>query len=232
MLAVDATPELEKLQVLDFLVAGDIVSAMTAFPTNKISLRAISSSSLVALDPPEASADPLVHAYRASLMQRAFHQMARLSMHQLMMGRLESEARVASFILYFALTAKKTAAGIPVALPMSRNDIANYLVINCDTLSRIMMSLCDSGVIERENRHAIRVLDLEALKKKTPIAALMSAQLAKQADAQPAPSILPRAALSLREPASAFSPSSFEGQREGSASRHWLGAADRCAPLR
>src|SRR5438270_13113855 len=46
MLAVDATPEPEKLQVLDFLVAGDLVSAATLLPAAKISLRAITSASL------------------------------------------------------------------------------------------------------------------------------------------------------------------------------------------
>jgi hypothetical protein len=58
---------------------------------------------------------------------------------------------------------------------MSRTDIANYLVINCDTLSRTMMRFCDQGLLERENRHAIRVIDLDALRRKSPLASLLSA---------------------------------------------------------
>jgi hypothetical protein len=62
---------------------------------------------------------------------------------------------------------------------MSRDDIANYLVINCDTLSRTMMKFCDSRLIERESRHAIRIIDLEALKKISPPATLLSAVFMK-----------------------------------------------------
>ena len=97
------------------------------------------------------------------------NQLARANIHQLMIGRLETEQRVASFILDLALRdLREGTPGISVALPMSRTDIANYLVINCDTLSRTMMKFCDYGLLERENRHAIRVVDLDALKKKIP----------------------------------------------------------------
>lgn len=58
---------------------------------------------------------------------------------------------------------------------MSRNDIANYLVINSDTLSRTMMRFCDCGLIERQSRHAIRVVDLDELSKKSPISSLLFA---------------------------------------------------------
>jgi hypothetical protein len=63
---------------------------------------------------------------------------------------------------------------------MSRTDIANYLVINCDTLSRTMMRFSDCGLIERLSRHAIRVIDLDALKKKSPLASLLSAVSEKE----------------------------------------------------
>ncbi|WP_334434726.1 hypothetical protein [Bradyrhizobium sp. AZCC 1610] len=39
-------------------------------------------------------------------------------------------------------------------------DIANYLVINCDTLSHAVMRFCDCGLIERESRHGIRIIDV------------------------------------------------------------------------
>ena len=197
MLAVDATPEKEKLQVLDFLVAGDLVSAMVALPTSKVSLRAITSASLVAIDSPEFQTEPPANEYWAFLMQRSFHQMARNNLHQLMVGRLESEARVASFLLFFALEAAgDSGSGAVVSLPMSRNDIANYLVINCDTLSRIMMAFCDCGLISRESRHSVRVVDLEGLKQRSPIAALISALHCKPGDPQPTATPLHRADVS------------------------------------
>jgi CRP/FNR family transcriptional regulator, anaerobic regulatory protein len=175
MLAVDAMPTKGKLQVLDFLVAGDVLSASTVLATPRVSLRAITAASLVALETPESSGTMLAHDYWPFLMAQCTNQLARAYVHQLMVGRLETEPRVASFILALAMrNAREDTRPITVALPMSRDDIANYLVINCDTLSRTMMKFCDSGLIERESRHAVRIIDLPALKKKTPLSSLLS----------------------------------------------------------
>jgi CRP/FNR family transcriptional regulator len=176
MLAIDAMPAKGKLQVLDFLMAGDVVSASTVLPSRWVSLRAITSASLVALSPPEFYQAIPAHGYWTFLIARCFNQLARVNIHQLITGRLETEQRVASFILALALrNIREDTDSIRVALPMSRNDIANYLVINCDTLSRTMMRLCDGGIIKRENRHYISVIDIDGLKKKSPISALLSA---------------------------------------------------------
>jgi CRP/FNR family transcriptional regulator len=180
MLAIDAMPAKGKLQVLDFLVAGDVVSASTILPTPGVSLRAITSASLVSLDHPAVDRAVPAHDYWTFLVGQCLNQLARVNIHQLMIGRLETEPRVASFILGLALrNARDGTSAISVPLPMSRTDIANYLVINCDTLSRTMMKLCDSGLIERESRHAIRVMDIDALKKKSPLASLLSAVFEK-----------------------------------------------------
>jgi CRP/FNR family transcriptional regulator, anaerobic regulatory protein len=180
MLAIDAMPATGKLQVLDFLVAGDVVSASTVLPTPGVSLRAITSASLVSLDPPAVDRTVPAHEYWTFLVAQCLNQLARVNIHQLMIGRLETEARVASFILSLALrNMRKDKREISVELPMSRTDIANYLVINCDTLSRTMMRFCDCGLIERKSRHAIRVIDLDALRKKSPLASLLSAVFEK-----------------------------------------------------
>ena len=179
MLAIDAMPAKEKLQVLDFLVPGDVVSASTILSTSRISLRAITRTALLTLEPPEFYADLSANEYWAFLIGQCFKQLARVNLHQLMIGRLETEARVASFLLALALrnVRERTLddkSQVTVALPMSRVDIANYLVINCDTLSRTMMRLGDQGLIERVSRHAIRVTDFDTLKKSSPIAPLLS----------------------------------------------------------
>lgn len=180
MLAVDAMPAKGKLQVLEFLVAGDVVSASTLLLTPGVSLRAISNVSLVSLDPPAVDRAVPDDDYWSFLNAQCMYQLARANIHQLMIGRLETEQRVASFILDLALRAlREDTPEISVALPMSRTDIANYLVINCDTLSRTMMRFCDCGMLARESRHAIRVVDLDALKKKSPLASLLSTVLEK-----------------------------------------------------
>src|SRR6202048_3188754 len=156
MLAIDAMPAKGKLQVLDFLVPGDVVSASTVLPTPGVSLRAITSASLVALDHPAIDRAVPAHDYWTFLIAQCLNQLTRVNIHQLMIGRLETEPRVASFILGLALrNVREDTRKISVALPMSCSDIANYLVINCDTLSRAMMRFCDCGLIQRKSRHAI-----------------------------------------------------------------------------
>lgn len=179
MLAIDAMPAKEKLQVLDFLVPGDVVSASTILSTSRISLRAITKTALIAVEPPDTYHALSVHDYWTFLMGQCFKQFARVNLHQLMIGRLETEARVASFLLALALRNVRDQtlddkAPVTVALPMSRVDIANYLVINCDTLSSTMMRLGEQGLIERLSRHAIRVTDVDALMRASPIASLLS----------------------------------------------------------
>jgi hypothetical protein len=118
------------------------------------------------LDPPAVGRAVPAHDYWTFLIAQCWNQLARMNIHQLMIGRLETEPRVASFILGFALrNVCEDTPEISVALPMSRTDIANYLVINCDTLSRTMMRFCDCGLIERESRQAVCVINLDALRK-------------------------------------------------------------------
>jgi CRP/FNR family transcriptional regulator len=179
MLAVDAMPAKEKFQVLDFLAPGDVVSTSNIFFTSRISLRAITTTALVALTPHELYRELSVDDYRKFLVKRCFNQLARVNIHQLIIGRLETEARVASFLLALALKSVHgrkldPTAQITVALPMSRVDIANYLVINCDTFSRTMSRLGEQNVIERVNRHNIRVLNLGQLQKISPISSLLA----------------------------------------------------------
>jgi CRP/FNR family transcriptional regulator, anaerobic regulatory protein len=181
VLALDAMPMKGKLQVLDFLQPGDVVSASTVLSTPGISLRAITRASLVLLDPPGADSTLPTRDYWTFLIEQCCNQLARVNLHQLMIGRLETAPRIASFILSLALRSDhKDAGGITVMLPMSRTDIANYLVINCDTLSRTMMRFCDAGIVERVSRHAIRVRDIDALRTQSPLAAMLSTMLETQ----------------------------------------------------
>ncbi len=77
------------------------------------------------LDPPAVGRAVPAHDYWTFLIAQCWNQPARMNIHQLMIGRLETEPRVASFILGLAL---RNVCGdtpeISVALPMSRTDIA------------------------------------------------------------------------------------------------------------
>jgi CRP/FNR family nitrogen fixation transcriptional regulator len=64
--------------------------------------------------------------------------------HMLLLGRKTSLERVVAFLL--EMDRRLTAAGI-LALPMSRRDIADYLGLTLETVSRALSKLHESGIL-------------------------------------------------------------------------------------
>jgi CRP/FNR family transcriptional regulator, nitrogen fixation regulation protein len=64
--------------------------------------------------------------------------------HMLLLGRKTSLERVAAFLL--EMDRRLTAAGV-MALPMSRRDIADYLGLTLETVSRALSNLHDKGIL-------------------------------------------------------------------------------------
>ena len=87
-------------------------------------------------------------------------------------GRLDCQQRVATFLTELALrTGMRTACGgIDFAMPLSRTDMADYLGLNADTLSRTISRLRASGLVSHPERRRVLVHDLEALAALTPAA--------------------------------------------------------------
>jgi CRP/FNR family transcriptional regulator, nitrogen fixation regulation protein len=64
--------------------------------------------------------------------------------HMLLLGRKTSLERVAAFLI--EMDKRLTAAGI-MALPMSRRDIADYLGLTLETVSRALSRLHELGIL-------------------------------------------------------------------------------------
>jgi CRP/FNR family transcriptional regulator len=175
MLAIDVVPGKGSRQILDFLMQGDVIPLNANLASNEMSIRAVTDTSLIRLNPSIGDAGTQLWE---CLFEQSQAQIARTGLHQIMIGRLDAEARVASFLINLALRGNATSrSGIRVAMPMSRHDIADYLAINPDTLSRIMMRFEAVGLIERVSRHEIRIANIENLGLLSPLSKMLTSVL-------------------------------------------------------
>jgi CRP/FNR family transcriptional regulator len=170
VLAVDVTiPKLPR-QILDFLIPGDKAPTALAASPRYLSLRAITDAALSRVARRAANA----------MLAPPLQQEMRAYRHLVMLGHLSTEARFATFLLDHAARMGLTEPHQLLALPMSRDDIADYLAINHDTLSRIFMKFEKLDVIERVKRHAVRILDFGYLTRSTPLSPLRCGGIAPE----------------------------------------------------
>jgi CRP/FNR family nitrogen fixation transcriptional regulator len=82
--------------------------------------------------------------------------------HMLLLGRKTALERVAAFL--FEMDRRLTRAGF-LALPMSRRDIADYLGLTLETVSRALHQFHDKGILEflGSTQRQIVVLDRDRL---------------------------------------------------------------------
>jgi CRP/FNR family transcriptional regulator len=82
----------------------------------------------------------------------------------LLLGRKTARERVASFLLMLSRRAERHGRPAnPVALPMSRADIADYLGLTTETVSRTITQLRQSQTIEVATRGEIAIRNRDAL---------------------------------------------------------------------
>jgi CRP/FNR family transcriptional regulator, nitrogen fixation regulation protein len=88
---------------------------------------------------------------------------ARLEKQLQVLGRVSAQQRVGAFLLEMA-TRSGEPAGITV-LAMSRYDIADFLLMSVETVSRAITHWKLSGAIEMVSQRRIRILDAPALQR-------------------------------------------------------------------
>jgi CRP-like cAMP-binding protein len=150
-------------QVIAFGFPGDIIG----FPANgrhhtdceALTRTTVKSRRLAALE--TGDGDPVLHRH---LLDAALHEISAMQDHFMMLGRKSASERVASFLC--ALTERvgiQVGANREVELPMSRADIADFLGLTTETVSRTLTQLRRRKVIAIENVHKVIVLDPRAL---------------------------------------------------------------------
>lgn len=96
------------------------------------------------------------------LFSVAMHGMARAQDHSRLLGRRSAVSKVAAFLIEWAA---HSSSGEAVALAMTRQDIADYLGLTIETVSRTFSQLERDAVIELPTARQVRFKDLAALIK-------------------------------------------------------------------
>ncbi len=148
VMLVTANPRQGRRVVTSILHAGDLFVASQAPPSMGVSLVAANPAEVMRYRPndsPPPCARFTEHPYSDDALIR---QAARLNAHLCLIGSLAGPERVASCLLEFASRAgKKAGSGVTFELPLTRADMADYLALNADTLSRIMSRFRTEGAL-------------------------------------------------------------------------------------
>jgi len=100
------------------------------------------------------------------LLAMASHELAAAQDQMVLLGRKSARERVVSFILMLSNSATRhSRPGDPVFLPMSRSDIADYLGLTTETVSRTVTLLKKQGLIELLDDKQIRLCRMSALRE-------------------------------------------------------------------
>ncbi len=100
---------------------------------------------------------------RAELFSTLRHDLWAAQNHLVILGRQSARERVGSFLVQL-LDRNKRFERCIIALPMTRQDMADYLGLTIETVCRVLTSLKRSHIIDIPNRHQIKVRNEAALR--------------------------------------------------------------------
>ncbi len=149
-------------QIETFCLPGDVFGWETA-PRHRFSAEAVNECRVVRvkrsiLFARAADDAELAHA----LWALTAGELSRTQNHLLVLGRKTAQERVATFLLDMA--ARSAGAAGEVTLPMSRQDIADYLGLTIETVSRTLTHLEDAAVIALPSSRRVVLKDGGALR--------------------------------------------------------------------
>ncbi len=100
------------------------------------------------------------------LLGMASHELAAAQDQMMLLGRKSARERVASFLLLMSATAARRGnVENTVSLPMNRGDIADYLGLTVETISRTLGQLKTKGLIQMPSEKQILLAKRDALQE-------------------------------------------------------------------
>jgi len=94
------------------------------------------------------------------LLPMVIQSLARLQEHVILLGYITVDERLAAFLHYLA---ERQGHDRYISLPMQRTDIADYLGVSSETVSRILRRFKDRGLIRLPDIHSVEIVNRGAL---------------------------------------------------------------------
>jgi CRP/FNR family transcriptional regulator len=145
-------------QVTGFLFPGDFLG-LTHNESYAYSAEALTATKLCRY--PRGKLESLLNEIpklERQLLGMASHELAAAQDQMMLLGRKSARERVVSFLLMLSdALVRHGQPGNPVSLPMSRTDIADYLGLTIETVSRTLTQLKTQGLIELLDEKQVRL---------------------------------------------------------------------------
>lgn len=165
-------------QVVTLLYPGDVFRSAFAPPQASAHLSAVGAGEVLRFRLSTFSAiadgDPAVARYFDDAVAK---QTARQAVHMAAVGRFDCLQRLATFLTELALRTgtQSPCGGLVFDMPLNRTDMADYLGLNADTLSRTISRLRATGLLSHPERQRALIRDYRALAALTPAARSLEA---------------------------------------------------------
>jgi CRP/FNR family transcriptional regulator, nitrogen fixation regulation protein len=150
-------------QIIDFLLPGDVFGFSNG-EARDLAVEVIAGPALVACYP-RHRAEALAESDAAvgrGIRRLAFESIERLKRRALLLGCNSAMQKVSAFLLEMG-TRSGSISQEPIALPMTRYDIADYLALRVETVSRTLSALRQRGAIALVGARSVRVIDRRVL---------------------------------------------------------------------
>jgi CRP/FNR family transcriptional regulator, nitrogen fixation regulation protein len=151
-------------QIIDLLLPGDWFGFSASNPEH-MSTEAIADDTEV-ISYPRRRLEILAEentAVAKIIREMAFEVISRQQRQLLILGRITAPEKVGSLLLELAKRLPKDDPSNGVMLPVSRYDIADYLAISVETVSRSLTDLQHRGAIQLASARQVKIVDPIAL---------------------------------------------------------------------
>ncbi len=151
-------------QITGFLGAGDFVG-LALNETYAYTAETVTATALCRF--PRRKIEGLLDEFprmQRRLFSLANNELAAAQDQMLLLGRKTAKEKICSFLLLLSQRAgRRGHSENPIFVPMSRADIADYLGLTTETVSRTITQLKTSGVISLMEGNKVRLCDLDGI---------------------------------------------------------------------